>query len=115
RQAVLEPGQVLRHLLAQYVGAGGEELAELDEDGPKIDQGAGQALARPAGFLLAGKEPGQQQDGGRQPGALDLLQEGRQGPMAGEGPCDGGEPGDVAAGAGKTASEGPRGMEGRRA
>ena len=115
RQAILEPGQILGHLLPQYVGTGGEELAELDEGRPQVDQGAGQALARPAALLLAGKEPGQQQDGGRQAGALDLLQERRQGAMAGQGARDGGEPGDVAAGAEQTASDAPGGVEGRDA
>ena len=47
------PGR--RHLLAQYVGAGGEELAELDEDGAEIDQGA-RPGARPAGPVSFSRE-----------------------------------------------------------
>ena len=54
RQTVLQLGQVARDRLTEQVAAHRQGLAELDEDGPELLQGPGQALARAPGRILVG-------------------------------------------------------------
>jgi len=48
RQAILQQRQILGDLVAQEIGAGRQDLAELDEARPELGEGGGQPLARAA-------------------------------------------------------------------
>jgi hypothetical protein len=78
RQAVLQFGKVSGQLLAQQIGPGREELAELDETRPQLGQRPGQLLARPALGLGARNQAGQPDHTRRDAGLL----QGRQGVVA---------------------------------
>ena len=45
-ETVLQAREIGRHLLAQNIGAGREQLAEFDDDGTEVDQGGGKPFAR---------------------------------------------------------------------
>ena len=71
-QLVFQMGQVLRHLFAEDVGPGGQELSQLDRRGTQLFEGPGQAFPRPApSGLRTGHQPqetGRASQGGRKQG-----------------------------------------------
>ena len=79
-ELILQPGEVVGEHLAEDVGAGRQQLAELDRHRPQPLQGKGQSLARPAAARL--RPPEQPQDlrqqprAGRQVGIEPLRQQG---------------------------------------
>src|SRR5262249_56928426 len=87
----------------QHVGGAGEGLTRLDEGGAEVDGGSGAPLAGSARLLRAGEDAREEQDRGRQPRPLDLLQERGEGPVPSQDACDRRQPGDVATGAKQTA------------
>ena len=87
RDPVLELGQLDREVVREQVAAGGEDLAELDEDGPEVLQGA--ADAHRVGLGVApepepGGEVGQETQGAKQVGRQDHLVQ----PVAEQDPVD---------------------------
>ena len=74
RQAVLQVREVGRQLLAQEVGAGREELAQLDEARPQIGECARQFLSGPALGAAPVDAPYQPQDTGRNAQLLERAE-----------------------------------------
>ncbi len=62
RQAILQAREILGDLVAQQIGAGRQDLSELDEARPHLGQRRGQPLARPGGGgAAAPDQPGRAQ------------------------------------------------------